>query len=719
MTDTPNLVLPYIAAAQAQKHVTHNEAIRLLDGMVQLSVLSRTLTAPPGSPTDGSRYIVASGATGLWAGWDLNVAFWVDGAWLRLIPRPGWLAWSVADSAFYSWSGSAWVVLSTGGSVFSDTAFFLQDNADATKQAQFELSGITTGTTRVITVPNASGTLALLGTAQTFTGAQTFSAATNSFGTSAAASTTNVASGATTTGNTKAVNIGTAGASGSTTNIVLGSAVAGALGSLTINSPTVAFGATVSAFNMPDSVARIQNTADPTKQVQFDLSGLAPSSLVTLTAPAASGVLVTTAGTQTLTNKSISASQITGLASVATLGTFASLTGIPTTVAGYGISDAVDLGSTQTITGAKTFSGAVTFSGTETLIDSGFTLADDVDNTKKVKFELSGVGTGSTVLLTVPSSSGSLITSGMTLPTIGNSAAATTMNLASGAATSGVTKLVNIGPNGLSGSTTNVAIGSAVSGALGTLTINTPTTNFGATATAFQVPDSVLQILGSADATKKAVFEVDGFTTGTTRTFTLPDATTTLVGSDTAQTLTNKSIAATQLTGTVALANGGTGFGNGVQAFGGLFGYRSTVTSASTVTLTNADAPLQVFTGSTAQTVAFPTAANVLPGGGYFIDNQSSADITVNASSGGNITTVKPGQTVWVYCTGSAGGGPALWATRVLAAPQFTATAMGVVPASGGGTTNFLRADGTWAAPAGGGGGLTFPQAFALSSLRI
>lgn len=37
----------------------------------------------------------------------------------------------------------------------------------------------------------------------------------------------------------------------------------------------------------------------------------------------------------------------------------------------------------------------------------------------------------------------------------------------------------------------------------------------------------------------------------------------------------------------------------------------------------------------------------------------------------------------------------------------FTSTLQGVVPASGGGTTNFLRADGTWAAPSGGGGGIT------------
>ena len=80
MAETTHLLLPYLLAAQAQKHVTVNEALRLLDGLVQLAVLDRHLTAPPASPADGDRYIVASGATGAWSGWDLNVAYWVDGA---------------------------------------------------------------------------------------------------------------------------------------------------------------------------------------------------------------------------------------------------------------------------------------------------------------------------------------------------------------------------------------------------------------------------------------------------------------------------------------------------------------------------------------------------------------------------------------------------------------------------------------------------------------
>ena len=47
MTNTPRLALPAIEAAQAQKHVTHNEALTLLDALTQLAVESRTLTTLP------------------------------------------------------------------------------------------------------------------------------------------------------------------------------------------------------------------------------------------------------------------------------------------------------------------------------------------------------------------------------------------------------------------------------------------------------------------------------------------------------------------------------------------------------------------------------------------------------------------------------------------------------------------------------------------------
>lgn len=64
MSDTStNLLLPFLAAAQAQKHVTVNEALLKLDALVQLAVVSATTSAEPGSPSDGQVYILPAGKT--------------------------------------------------------------------------------------------------------------------------------------------------------------------------------------------------------------------------------------------------------------------------------------------------------------------------------------------------------------------------------------------------------------------------------------------------------------------------------------------------------------------------------------------------------------------------------------------------------------------------------------------------------------------------------
>lgn len=111
MVTTPNLSLPYILAAQAQKHVTHNEAVRALDALVQLSVLDRDLAAPPGAPQDGACYIVAAAATGAWAGQTGRIAAFQDGAWQFMIPREGWLAWVADENRVIVWDGAAWIFI--------------------------------------------------------------------------------------------------------------------------------------------------------------------------------------------------------------------------------------------------------------------------------------------------------------------------------------------------------------------------------------------------------------------------------------------------------------------------------------------------------------------------------------------------------------------------------------------------------------------------------
>lgn len=113
MSTTPNLALPFIEAGQAQKHVTHNEALRLLDTLVQLAVQSRDLAAPPAAPAEGARWIVKAAAADAWAGHDNEIAAWQDGAWAFAAPAPGWLAYAIGEAALVAWDGSAWSAVST------------------------------------------------------------------------------------------------------------------------------------------------------------------------------------------------------------------------------------------------------------------------------------------------------------------------------------------------------------------------------------------------------------------------------------------------------------------------------------------------------------------------------------------------------------------------------------------------------------------------------
>jgi hypothetical protein len=108
MTDTPNLGLPFIEGSQAQKHVTHNEALRVLDAAIQIAVLDLTRTAPPSSPAEGERHVVAAGATGAWAGHANAIATWQDGAWAFLVPKSGWCIWSAADDVMFVFDGTHW-----------------------------------------------------------------------------------------------------------------------------------------------------------------------------------------------------------------------------------------------------------------------------------------------------------------------------------------------------------------------------------------------------------------------------------------------------------------------------------------------------------------------------------------------------------------------------------------------------------------------------------
>ena len=171
MSNTTNLALPLMTGAQSQKHVTHNDALLVLDALVQAAVTSVTLAAPPGSPTEGVCYVVAASPTGAWSGKANNLAVFLSGAWRFIEPKTGWSIWNLATGSVLRWNGTSWV----SAAEISDSLFALTNLSSPTKRATFNLSGLSTATTRDFSLPNVDGLLASLGNiAQTFTGDVTF-----------------------------------------------------------------------------------------------------------------------------------------------------------------------------------------------------------------------------------------------------------------------------------------------------------------------------------------------------------------------------------------------------------------------------------------------------------------------------------------------------------------------------------------------------------------
>lgn len=152
--------------------------------------------------------------------------------------------------------------------------------------------------------------------------------------------------------------------------------------------------------------------------------------------------------------------------------------------------------TTPTITGPVMSGGLVNLNNQTILTiqdGSNFSIQAAGDSSKKIQFNLSGITTATTRTLTIPD-------------------ATTTM------------------------------VGTGVAQTLSNKTLDNSST--------VTVKDTLFTIQDDGDATKQVKFQASGVTTATTRTLTVPDASTTLVGTDATQTLTNKSLTSPTITGT-------------------------------------------------------------------------------------------------------------------------------------------------------------------------
>ncbi len=115
MTNTTDRYsLPLIQTGQAQKDVTHNDAIGTIDNLLHLAV-EGVAASRPAAPVAGQCWIIATGASGVWAGHDGHIAAFTAAGWTEIVPRDGCLAWDKAAGVFAvfqngSWNADRWPV---------------------------------------------------------------------------------------------------------------------------------------------------------------------------------------------------------------------------------------------------------------------------------------------------------------------------------------------------------------------------------------------------------------------------------------------------------------------------------------------------------------------------------------------------------------------------------------------------------------------------------
>lgn len=111
MSDTsPSLALPYLQPAQAQKHVTVNEALSRLDLLAQMTVAAIGTETPPATPMPGEAHVTGSGPSGAWAGHADEIARWSGAAWEFFAPRPGWRIYDLESGSLRIRNGASWTL---------------------------------------------------------------------------------------------------------------------------------------------------------------------------------------------------------------------------------------------------------------------------------------------------------------------------------------------------------------------------------------------------------------------------------------------------------------------------------------------------------------------------------------------------------------------------------------------------------------------------------
>lgn len=110
MTETARHKLPLLAVSQAQKEITHNEALLRIDALLHAVAQSELASPPAATDADiGKCWLVGASPTGEWAGKSFQLAIWIGGGWRFCPPVEGMRLRVQSSNTCRVYSGGSWI----------------------------------------------------------------------------------------------------------------------------------------------------------------------------------------------------------------------------------------------------------------------------------------------------------------------------------------------------------------------------------------------------------------------------------------------------------------------------------------------------------------------------------------------------------------------------------------------------------------------------------
>lgn len=105
---TVRFAMPLLATGQAGKELAHNEALTIIDMLVQPEVAAVGIEVPPVAPEPGQCWIIGPQPAGAWAGRADHLAGWTTSGWRFVAPREGLTGWCSSTGLPIAYRQGVW-----------------------------------------------------------------------------------------------------------------------------------------------------------------------------------------------------------------------------------------------------------------------------------------------------------------------------------------------------------------------------------------------------------------------------------------------------------------------------------------------------------------------------------------------------------------------------------------------------------------------------------